>query len=155
VPTDRRLAACLAAAALAGAGCGDDAAPQPRAKSPSPPVSATAAYVKTVAEIHRPIDSARFRYTHGSDRPAQQRLALVDVQVALDDAAHAMKTLRPPAAAARLHRKLTRIWHDGAEHFDRLLSRRRFDSAAASALAHRYLWDRMESLYSDIFTLPQ
>lgn len=76
-----------------------------------------------------------------------------DAQAAYVNAARRMTALRPPAAGARVHRRLTAIYGATADKLARLLARRPFSPGRANTiLANAH--EKGDMRYGDVFTIP-
>ena len=104
IPNTKRVAALLAAAVVAGAGCGDDSQsskPKAQAKSPS-----SAGYRQSAYALLKPVVDGR-RPWFDANTQEEYRTALSGLEVSVSHALAGLNRLRPPAPARDLQSRTT------------------------------------------------
>jgi hypothetical protein len=113
----------------------------------------TAEYGKQAATLKTSIDDARSRYFHSHRAPKAAIRELRAVRAAYADAAERLAAIEPPAPAADLHAQLLALWRKRASQLAKLLAATPYRSSRATDLM--YTTDADNTLYNDIYTLPQ
>ena len=150
------LAAAIASTVVALSACGgsnDDRGARPSAKATARPAGSmsTAQYSEEAATLKTAVDDARSRYFHAARDAIKQRAR--GVRAAYADAAERLAAVEPPKPAAPLHTQLLTLWRKRASQLARLLAAKPYPASRVSDLL--YSTDADNSLYNDIYTLPQ
>jgi len=130
-----RVLVVLSIATTMASGCGGKHEPEARSESSRPAAaSAVAEYLDAVTAIHEMTIAARRRYFRGSEDPSRVIVQVHGAQAAYAKAARRMAALRPPTAAARVHRQLTTIYGAAADKLARVLARKPFNPGRANTI---------------------